>query len=87
MSVKMAAEEAGGLISQEEPCGVIGRPMDRPAPGAPDIPLGDAAGEVGRASSGPSAQDMGLPLRSVPPPTPNSPWSGRDPPTPDSSRA
>ena len=48
-------------------------------------PPRDAAGEVGRASSGFSAKDTGLTLRSVPPPAPNYPWSGGDPPTAASS--
>lgn len=83
----MAAEEEGQLISQEELCGVIGCPMDRHEPRAPDGPPGDEAGEVGRASFDFPAQDMGLTLRSVPLPTPNCPWSGGDPPTPGSSRS
>lgn len=70
MSVKEAAEEAGRLISQEELFGVIGCLRDRRVPGAPGGPPQDAAAEVGKASSGCSANATGLTLRSVPPPPP-----------------
>ena len=87
MSLKklQAGGEEDRLISQDELCNVIGCLMDRHVPTAPDGLPGGAAGEVGRASSGFSAKEMGLTLRSVPPhPTPAVP--GGDPPTPASSR-